>query len=582
MKRPLGALRALLRFVVLDPVGEGSPQPRRWPWSLRLVGAVVLVVCLAALVHIIAAGSIRAASPLLVAGPDTYLPELGLPLLGTGIFLSLTLLHTAALHVAWPLRLIAMLSMVGVVAGAFMQPELPPAMIAATGFILLLFLHVARIGRPYAPVEMVLVGVIVFAITQAPLLWPSDAVALGYDMRGFVINSQLDQLVLLATPALVMAGTALTQLGVSVGEGAAGVAARRVPEGALVVGLVALLGLQTWLVLRGVMVELPSTLGPQLMWSFVILAGAVLVATPFVRRARRAPGAGELSPGALVDRFGETWFLVAAGSMLVFLPPIVMITVNAALRWHEIDIPAWASAIQSIANSPWSTSGSRAVVATIGLVIAWRQARRGKWLLAALLAAFLMPSLTWLVAQAIPGAQWAHATATRDVWLLVAIIVTALWLVRTEQLSGARLVALLTAITIMAIHPLRAFISDPISHVLGSIALAALVFGLVWRVLTEGSFTRGASTGLPQPTRVLLFLANSLFAFTALARAALTRATGGMMDPAQWEWLGDARFAEPLYLCAVLVPLAVAWLSPAWFAMPPPSPSHRVPEPART
>ena len=76
--------------------------------------------------------------------------------------------------------------MVGVVAGAFMQPELPPAMIAATGFILLLFLHVARIGRPYAPVEMVLVGVIVFAITQAPLLWPSDAVALGYQF-GYLI-----------------------------------------------------------------------------------------------------------------------------------------------------------------------------------------------------------------------------------------------------------------------------------------------------------------------------------------------------------------------------------------------------------
>lgn len=214
-------------------------------------------------------------------------------------------------------------------------------------------------------------------------------------------------------------------------------------------------------------------------------------------------------------------------------------------------------------------------MAGIGLVLAWRQVRRGRWLLAALLAAFLMPSLTWLVAQAIPAAQWAHATTTRDLWLLVALIVTALRLVHKDQLRGGRLVALLTAATIMAIHPLRAFISDPISHVLGSIALAALVFGLVWRVVTEGSFTRNSTRGLPQPARILLFLANSLFAFTALARAALTRASGGMMDPAQWEWLGDARFAEPLYLCAVLVPIGIAGLSPSWFAMP--RPSQRAP-----
>lgn len=582
MKRVTEALGALLRFVVLDPVGEGSPQPRRWPWSLRMVGAVVLVLCLAALTHIIAAGAIRGASPMLVVGPDTYLPEMALPLLGAGVFLSLTLMHTAALHVGWPLRLIALVSMAGVVAGAFVQPELPPAMIAATGFILLLFLHVARIGRPYAPVELVLVGLIVFTITQAPLLWPSRAAVLGYDMRGFVIGSQLDQLNLLAVPALVMAGTALTQLGVTVGEGAVKVAARRLPHDLLLAGFMVLLALVTWLVLRQVAGELPSTLVPQLVWSLVILAGAVLVTVPFVRRARRGPAApGELEPGALADRFGATWFLVAAGSMLFFLLPIAMITINAALRWHEIAIPAWTAAIEALANNPWSNSGSRAAVAVIGLAVAWRQARRGTWLLAALLAGFLMPSLTWLVAQFLPSAQWAHATTTRDLWLLVAILVTALRLVARNQLHGARLVALLTAVVIMAVHPLRAFISDPISHLLGSIAVAALVFGLVWRVLTEGSFTRNSSRGLPQPARILLFLANALFAFTALARAALTRATGGMMDPAMWEWLGDARFAEPLYLAAILVPVAVAWFSPSWFAMPPPAPMHRLGQPLR-
>jgi hypothetical protein len=84
-----------------------------------------------------------------------------------------------------------------------------------------------------------------------------------------------------------------------------------------------------------------------------------------------------------------------------------------------------------------------------------------------------------------------------------------------------------------------------------------LVFGLAWRVFTEAQVTYHSSKRYPQSTRVLLFLANTLFATTGVAFVTLTRGLGTDADPSLWGTLGDSTLGEPLYLTGLIAGL---WL----------------------
>lgn len=104
-----------------------------------------------------------------------------------------------------------------------------------------------------------------------------------------------------------------------------------------------------------------------------------------------------------------------------------------------------------------------------------------------------------------------------------------------------------------------------------------LVFGLTWRVFTDAGFTRAGSRRLPQPTRILLFLANSLFAVTSIAYLALTRGIGTYVDTTLWARSGELVLGDPLFVVALA---AGMWLLAAG---PPslrtPAPDQRVASP---
>ncbi len=61
----------------------------------------------------------------------------------------------------------------------------------------------------------------------------------------------------------------------------------------------------------------------------------------------------------------------------------------------------------------------------------------------------------------------------------------------------------------------------------------------------------------PRSTRVLLFLANALFATTGVAFVALSRGLGTNADPTVWAELGDATLGDPLYVAGLVAGL---WL----------------------
>ena len=76
----------------------------------------------------------------------------------------------------------------------------------------------------------------------------------------------------------------------------------------------------------------------------------------------------------------------------------------------------------------------------------------------------------------------------------------------------ANLVALACGLVLCLVYPHRAILDDPVSAALGFTGMGAVLFGLIWRLLTEGEITRGDSPRWPMPARVMLYCASALLA----------------------------------------------------------------------
>ena len=109
------------------------------------------------------------------------------------------------------------------------------------------------------------------------------------------------------------------------------------------------------------------------------------------------------------------------------------------------------------------------------------------------------------------------------------------------------------------VYPHRAILDDPISALLGFSGIAAVLFGLIWRVLTEGDITQEGTPKWPVPARVLLFCASALFGVTSTAYTALSRGSGpASLDITVYAEGGDWLLGTPLFLTAVIGCLAIA------------------------
>jgi hypothetical protein len=78
---------------------------------------------------------------------------------------------------------------------------------------------------------------------------------------------------------------------------------------------------------------------------------------------------------------------------------------------------------------------------------------------------------------------------------------------------------------------------------------------LVWQGLTGAGFTRAGSKRLPQETRVLAYLANTLFAFCIVAFVAASRSSAGTLSLVDLDATGDSALGTPLLLAATVLGL---------------------------
>lgn len=554
-----GAIMALVALVLVDPIRDGRVEPAKWQPALRMAGAVCFVVFLAALSHVLAAERLRTMGDLVGVGPGLYLPQLGMPLVAVGIFLAMTLLQTAALHLFWPLRLLALVVMLtttgtGLVNAVF-TPWLLLTMLAV--LVALPIFHVVRAGRRFATHELVVVAALVFAATQLPMLGATAGSSLGFETRGMVLTSQLQAMWLLAVPGLVTAGTALTQVSVTAGEAVGSVVGARLRLGWLQVVVGALLLWRTWAVVSAYLQGLPPTIAPDLAGTLFALVMAVAISVPFVIRARRCEEPERATPGALASEFAGVSFLLVAASTLWLILPAAFYLVPVALIPLGATAPEWVWAIAGMGNHPLTGTLSRVVAGLGGLVVSWRLAGQGRWLAGILVGGFLGIQLVVLTATLVPDAPFSISGQAFDVWLHLALL-AATAVVAARGADPRRLSALLGAVAILTLHDFRDILENPIAAVVGFSALGAVLFGIVWRILTDSDYTRGDSPAFPIDSRVLLYLANAVFLATVVAYSALTRDATGFFSLSVWEELGDAVFARPLWVAAVLVALWTA------------------------
>lgn len=90
-------------------------------------------------------------------------------------------------------------------------------------------------------------------------------------------------------------------------------------------------------------------------------------------------------------------------------------------------------------------------------------------------------------------------------WMVLLVGVTAVWLIR-RQLTERRAANLLMLTIIMLLLQQTDFIEDPFSPFFSFAGVSFLAFGILWELLTIGSWANSSSPGLPRLSRIYLYL----------------------------------------------------------------------------
>lgn len=100
--------------------------------------------------------------------------------------------------------------------------------------------------------------------------------------------------------------------------------------------------------------------------------------------------------------------------------------------------------------------------------------------------------------------------------ILAVLAGTAVFWSRRGGLTNDRGFVLCVGLLITLVFPFREVIAEPVAALLGFSSVGVLLFGLIWRLLTDGEFTHTESVRLPGGARVLIFLAYALFSATLM------------------------------------------------------------------
>lgn len=557
MRRALVEILAALRdtFVItfVEPVREGRPRPRTWPRGLPAIGAAALVLyCLLGLATIFAVNLRQDGDLVLSPSSQTSLPSSTVGLLLSGVIVSFALAHTAALRTSWWLRA-ALFVLGGSALFYFVSYSLITATwvagVSAGLYLLLLVFTIVRSRKRFAWWEFVVVTALLALAMLGPWLLTDQAL----DTRSVAIEGTLSSLGPLTYPALLVAGSAPAQIVVTGAQAAAGRPLGRRLFWVLAAVAVIWLGVATVLSVRDGGEDLATEAFAA---GALTLAGIAVAIGVWLRRARR--GAPD-PPDAYPEAWGPWLYPLAtaiAGLLLVALPlQILSLLLRLfGLGWAADGFDAaWNFIFDNNPGVLW-----RAAIGVLLLVIAWRISARGRQTEAVVLGALAVSMMVDALGL-VPGLAFLHERTTQAMGLTAAAVALLAGLVLAARgaLDRGRARGIVAVVLLAVLYPHRNLLADPASAALVFSAQLVVLFGLTWRLFTDAGFLQKDSRLFPQPTRVLLFLANSLFAATSLAFVALARALATGADSTIWSDTGDWTLGEPLFTAGLIT---ATWL----------------------
>jgi hypothetical protein len=556
------ALTELPRLILVEPLTEGRLDWRSWPRALRLVSLASLVLYAVTTVVILFASSIRTSQPLVVGTGDELLPQIAIPFLTLMSLWCICLLQTSALAAHWTIKLGA-LSVSGLVLltfGFFGGTASPvSAIIAAACFLGLLVYTAVRWRSRLAAGDFLAVTILITVGTMGPVIEGAPrAIGFGFDFRPGLLQGLLTSLLTLALPALFASGGALMQIVVTTAESVSSVirdfARTWVLIAAIVVAL-AVRGFQVWGDVSESGLSELVPIGPLI----AVAMGAAAVACVWLVSKR---GTQELiGPGESSEVWGRHLFPLALGfgATALIMAPLIVLSVLALFPGLEFLSPL--QALNGVATGSFTPVAARVLVGVIAFGIAFARARKGRLVSATLLATFLVIPVYDLLSVTVGGiflndVAGPGLALVMTMGAVVCIIASAVQRFRRATPVFAALAMLVAS----SLYSAREILDDPTTALLGFGGGAAIFVGLLWRVLTDGSFTRSGSRGMPVTTRVLLFWANALFGVMALAYVGLARPESGQFsDLEQFVVVGDTYFGTPLMLTLLITGVAAAF-----------------------
>ncbi|MFT3969987.1 MAG: hypothetical protein QM695_06845 [Micropruina sp.] len=547
-------VRDIVWLTVVQPVRDGRPRSAGWPVGLRPIVASVLAIYGLLALAVVFAGTLRRVDVLVVTSTGLTIPDIGAWLCIAGLVLSMAVLQTAALHLPWWVKLFSLLTTAVALAYFAIAGGSNPMLLVSSllGLLFLVVFTVVRWRSEFAWWEFVLVTLAIAGAVFIPLFGTNTANGLNRDWRGFAVEGGLISLGNLALPALLVAGAALAQISVTASFAGVAAAIRELPRGWLMVAGLLMLG---WAAVA--LADLPrdpDNAGPGWVASALALLLAAAVMFGVLATTGRPPAWSDLDEDST-----RLNYLVAIGYSAAVMLNLIP---TAAREVSRITGPEWLFdglvAYTAAAASDLTQSLSLLATGVIGLAVALPPARRGRpW--AAMFMGCVAALAVFRLLRSLGYTVWAGNTVPQmSGVLLVVLLVTAAMLASGRRLSLTRAAALSSGILLCLVYPHRAILDDPISALLGFSGIGAVLFGLIWRALTEGDLTHEGTPHWPIPSRVLLYCGSALLGVTSAAFVSLSRSSGGYFDAAIFAEGGDFLLGTPLFVTAVIGCLAIA------------------------
>ncbi len=506
-----------------------------WPRGLRaLVGlgaGLIVLACLIALTS----GWLRAGGELIVASDlESSMPAGMHSVMVVLLVLTVSIGQTAGMHAPWWLTVIStticavFIGLYGLIGVALTGPLVPG--LVAVLIVGLICFTVVRHRRRFAWWEFVVVlSVIGVGVALGMGTWAARSRQFGAELIPQLTHGTVQNLMVLAMPAAVAAGTAVAELSVGLTVAAAAQIERipgwRWPYVLLAVLAAVRLGEVGWRILRldpvhsGWLAVLPATVILVLLG--VVIGGLLRIAERFTAAPVTISDLPE-DLGRVALPFGAV--IVAAGLPLIVAGTIYAIVigfdpVGAATRPTSDPITPITELIDVI----------RLGLAAALVVFAMRLVRRGRAMRAVLFGGIAVTvaatSMRVVVAQ-----RWAIWFDPDTVNLLAsaAVLLGIGWYAVRRRLTQRRAVAASTLLMLCLLFSLRQFLGDPVGELVGYSGVGLVVFGLLWDLMTSSAWGNGDSRRFPRPTRVLLVLTNTALLAVVVAYASLVRDAGGL------------------------------------------------------